>query len=115
MSHKSTHEQEEDDATLQRYDQINQQLKDFASLIKTYPKVIEDYKTYYANKSIESQRNLNNLNRQIQESLQNANDEKIIGNLKKSENFQGLLKVIRILDNEIKLTPDLKKAQMSKY
>jgi hypothetical protein len=116
MNEKGDPEKGDDDATLQRYDQINQQLKDFASLIKTYPSVIEDYKTYYTNKSIENQRQLNNLNRQIQDSLQNVNsynDDKIVNNVKSSANFQGLLKVIRILEKEIKQTPGLKNTQMS--
>lgn len=87
----------EDDAYLELYDKINQQLKDFAQVSKTYPNVVEDYKTYYQNKITESHHNLNNTNRQIEEVFKNESDERINSNVK----FQRLMKVIYATRKEL--------------
>lgn len=91
----NTRMQNSEDPT-NRYDEINERLKEFAQLCNQSHKVVEDYKTYYENKATEV---TNIATRMVQE----ACDEKLASELKSTDKFRETMHIIAIMKKELSI------------
>lgn len=94
------------DDVMLRFEQCNQKLKDYAAVLKTYPKIVDDYKAYYENKAIEATRACDLFTRKSEEcSNLNTNGKDLnllVNELKSDLKFQESLKGIRFLNRDLK-------------
>ena len=94
---------DEYDEVLAKFEKCDRQLKEFANSLKTYPSIIDNYRSYYENQSKQNALKLNQINAKVKENqnLSINEIEKLETQFKQDEKFARFLKATRYLKNEI--------------
>ena len=96
-------ENDEYDEVIAKFEKCGVQLKEFANSLKSYPSIIDKYRSYYENQSKQNALRLNQINAKVKENqhLSINEIEKLESQFKQDEKFARFLKATRYLKHEI--------------